>query len=47
MPDPSQQPKSREEVKEEAKAAARDGTIQKIDSEHGLTPESPSLSPEH
>jgi len=45
--DPSEQPKSREEVKGEAKAAARDGTIQKIDSEHGLTPESPLLSPEH
>jgi hypothetical protein len=45
VPDSSQQPKSREEVKEESRAAVRDRTIDKIDSEHGLTQESPSLSP--
>ena len=46
VPDSSDQPKTREEVKGGAKAAARDGTIEKIDSEHGRATESPSLSPE-
>jgi hypothetical protein len=42
----SQQPKTRNEVKGEARSATRDGTIDKVDSEHGLTRESPSPSPQ-
>ena len=45
-PDPLDQFRSREEVKQETRDALRDGTIDRINSEHGYTAESPILPSE-
>ncbi len=47
MPDDSQQAKTREEVKDETRAAAAQGTLDDVNGERTMSIEDPALTPEY